>query len=131
MKQRYLLILTVFLIGIIVTAYDTAYAADAVKTLPSAEVEKIVKEYVIQNTPWTEEQVKIKNVNVSNKITLPESWSYHIAAAPASSMTGRSSFLLDITGTDNAVQSSWVTAEIEVWVEVVLASKPLKERQMV
>src|SRR3990172_2684517 len=131
MKQRYLLILTVFLIGIIVTAYDTAYAADAVKTLPSAEVEKIIKEYVIQNTPWTEEQIKIKNVNVSNKITLPEGWSYHIAVAPASSMIGRSSFLLDITGIDNSVQSSWVTAEIEVWVEVVLASKPLKERQMV
>src|SRR4030066_1148910 len=107
MKQKCLLILTVLFLGIISTGYDTAYAADAVKTLPSDEVEKIIKEYVIQNTPWTEEQVKIKNVNVANKINLPESWSYHIAAAPASSMTGRSSFLLDITGTDNAVQSSW------------------------
>ena len=131
MEKRYLLILTVFLIGIIVTGYDTAYAADAVKPLSSAEVEKIIKEYVIQNTPWTEEQVNIKNVNVANKITLPELWSHHIAVAPASSMMGRSSFLLDITSIDNSVQSSWVTAEIEVWVEVVLASKPLKERQMV
>ena len=131
MKQRYLLILTVFLLGIIVTGHDTVCAADAVKTLPSAEVEKIIKEYVIRNTPWTEEQVNIKNVNISNKILLPEKWDYYIAAAPASSMLGRSSFLLDITGIDNSVQSSWVTAEIEVWVDVVLASKPLKERQMV
>ena len=131
MKQRYLLILTVFSLGIIVTAYNTAHAADAAKILPSSEVEKIIKEYVIRNTPWTEEQVNIKNVNISNKILLPEKWGYHIAAAPASSMIGRSSFLLDITGIDNSVQSSWVTAEIEVWVDVVLASKPLKERQMV
>src|SRR3989337_48309 len=131
MKQRYLLILSVFLLGIIVTAYDTAYGADAVKPFPSSEVEKIIKEYVIKNTPWTEEQVNIKNVNISNKILLPEKWGYHIAAAPASSMIGRSSFLLDITGIDNSVQSSWVTAEIAVLVDVVLASKPLKERQMV
>ncbi len=131
MKQKYLLILTVFVIGIIMAAYDTACAADADKTLLSADAAKIIKEYVIRNTPWTEEQVNIKNVNISNKILLPEKWDYHIAAAPASSMMGRSSFLIDITGKDHSVQSSWVTAEIEVWVDVVLASKPLKERQMV
>ncbi len=130
MKQRYLLTFTVILLGIVLPGFDTVCAADAVKNLQSAEVGKMIKEYVIQNTPWTEEQVNIKNVNVSNKRTLPESWSYHITAAPASSMIGRSSFLLELMDRDKSVQSSWVTAEIEVWVEVVLSSKPLKERQM-
>lgn len=131
MNNKYILVLIVFLLKIILTGYGTACAADADNILPSADVAKIIKEYVIRNTPWTEEQVNIKNVNISNKILLPEKWDYYIAAAPASSMLGRSSFLLDITGIDNSVQSSWVTAEIEVLVDVVLASKPLKERQMV
>src|SRR3990172_11149946 len=131
MRKIFLSISAVYLLGIVLTATTAIYAADGAKTITSSEVEKIIKEYVIKNTPWTEEQVNIKNVNISNKILLPEKWGYHIAAAPASSMLGRSSFLLDITGIDNSVQSSWVTAEIEVWVDVVLASKPLKERQMV
>jgi len=131
MKKMFLSISAVYLLGIVLTGTTAIYAADAAKTITSSEVEKIIKQYVIRNTPWTEEQIKIKNVNVSNKITPPLDWSYHITAAPASSMIGRSSFLLDITGIDNSVQSSWVTAEIEVWVDVVLASKPLKERQMV
>lgn len=131
MKKMFHSILAVYLLGIVLTGTTAIYAADGAKTIASAEVEKIIKEYVIRNTPWTEEQVNIKNVNISNKIFLPEKWDYHIAAAPASSMIGRSSFLLDITGMDNSVQSSWVTAEIEVLVDVVLASKPLKERQMV
>lgn len=131
MKRKYLFALTVFLFGIIVSAYEAAYAADSVKTLMPSEVEKIIKEYVIRNTPWTEEQVTIKNINISNKMTIPVSWNYHITPAPGSALVGRSSFLLEITGADNSAQSSWVSAEIEVWVEVVLASKPLKERQMV
>ena len=38
---------------------------------------------------------------------------------------------MDITNEDNSVQSSWVSAYIEVWVDVVLLSKPLRERQIV
>ncbi|MCC6544074.1 MAG: flagellar basal body P-ring formation protein FlgA [Nitrospirae bacterium] len=129
--QKCLSILTVLLLVIIVTGYDNTYGADAVKIMSSDDVENIIKEYVIQNSPWTEDQINVKNVNISNKLALPAGWSYNIKVAPSSSMIGRSSFLLDIAGSDNSFQSSWVTAEIEVLVEVVLASKPLKERQMV
>src|SRR3989304_943044 len=89
MRKMFLSISAVYLLGIVLTATTAIYAADGAKTLPSSEVEKIIKEYVIKNTPWTEEQVNIKNVNISNKILLPEKWGYHIAAAPASSMIGR------------------------------------------
>ena len=78
----------------------------------------MLKEYLVSNTPWTERQIKIKNINVSNKIILPENWGYHITPAPRSSMIGRSAFLLDITNEDNSIQSSWVSADIEVWVDV-------------
>lgn len=131
MRKMTIIISVFYLIGIALTGAGAVNAAEKTKTVLTDEVEKIIKEYVIQNTPWTEEQVKVKNVNVSNKIILPEKWNYHIEVAPASSMIGRSSFQLEITDIYKSVQSSWVTAEIEVWVEVVLASKPLKERQMV
>lgn len=130
MKKWTVSLATLILSVVVLAGTTAAYAAEAGKTIPSTEIEKIIKEFVLQNTPWREEQVKVKNINMPNRITLPSDWSYHITSAPGASLTGRSSFLLDITGSDNSVRSSWVTAEIEVWVDVVLASKPLKERQM-
>lgn len=119
------------MLGMTLIIADYAYASEGIKTISSQEVERIIKEYIVHNTPWTGDQINIKNISVSNKLILPADWNYNITPAPRSSMIGRSAFLLDITNEDNSVQSSWVSADIEVWVDVVLLSKPLRERQMV
>lgn len=131
MKQIRLIILITLMLGMTLIIADYAYASEGIKTISSQEVERIIKEYIVHNTPWTEDQINIKNISVSNKLILPANWNYNITPAPRSSMIGRSAFLLDITNEDNSVQSSWVSADIEVWVDVVLLSKPLRERQMV
>lgn len=130
MKRIFLLIAALSLSGIILAGNSAVFAADSSGSLQSGDIEKIIKAHVIENTPWTEEQVTVKNVNVANKITMPSDGRYHLKPASGASMTGRTSFMLEITGTDNEFQSSWVTAEIGVWVDVVLASKPLKEKQV-
>lgn len=131
MNRIKLIIFITLVFGMMLIIAGPAYAADGTKSLFLSEVEGMIKEYLVRNTPWTEEQIKIKNITVSNKIILPDNWNYNITPAPRSSMIGRSAFLLDITNEDNSIQSSWVSADIEVWVDVLLSSKPLKEKQMV
>jgi len=131
MKQIRLIILITLMLGMTLIIADYAYASEGLKTISSQEVGRIIMEYMVHNTPWTEDQINIKNISVSNKLILADNWSYNITPAPRSSMIGRSAFLLDITNEDNSIQSSWVSADIEVWVDVLLSSKPLKEKQMV
>lgn len=123
-----------FIIGVIIilSIPCLAYSTDMdTHTLTASEVEKIIKEYMIQNTPWSEEQIKVNDISISNNSILPSSGNYEVAPAPKSTMIGRTAFYLNVYAGGKTVQTTWISADIEVWVDVVLTSRALKDNQLI
>ncbi len=106
-------------------------AAAEPRTLTVSDAEEMIKEYIIKHTPWAEDQITVKNVSIPNNILLPSEWDYEIAPAPKSAMIGRTAFSLNINTPAKMTQTSWINADIEVWVDVVLASHTMKDHQVI
>ena len=109
-------------------AYSTA---EEPHILTFSDAEGIIKEYLIKHTPWVEGQINVKNISISNNIVLPKGWDYEIAPAPKSTMIGRTAFSLNISTNGKVAQTSWISADIEVLVDVVLTSRAMKDHQLV
>lgn len=103
--------------------------------LTASDAERIIKEYLMKHTPWTEEQIKVKNITFSNNFTLPPEGTYEITPAPKSTLIGRTAFSLNINKDGKTTQTSqtsiWISADIEVWVDVVLTSRAMKDHQVI
>ncbi|MBI5755606.1 MAG: flagellar basal body P-ring formation protein FlgA [Nitrospirae bacterium] len=110
---------------------EKALVQDASRILSASDAEKIIKEYVVKHTPWDEDRIKVKNISIPNRVILSSEWDYQITPAPRAPMIGRTAFLLDIISAGKVAQSSWVSADIEIEVDVVLTSRSLKGRQVI
>ena len=96
-----------------------------------SDAERIIREYMIRNTPWGEDQIKLKNISISNKIVLPATGDYEIKPSPKATMIGRTSFALNITENDRTTQTYWINADIGIWVDVILTSRSMKDHQVI
>lgn len=96
-----------------------------------SDVERMIKDYLVQHTPWDESQIRVKNISISNNIILPPAEGYEVVPAPKSTMIGRTAFSLNISRDGKTTQTSWISADIEVWVDAVLTSRSMKEHQLI
>ena len=111
---------------------ELSYSSTAeVNTLTASDAERMIKTYLGGHTPWSEDQIKVKNISIANNIYLPSAWDYEITPAPKATMIGRTAFSLSINTNGKPMQTSWINADIEVWVDVVLAVHTIKERQVI
>lgn len=99
--------------------------------LTVSDAERMIKDYLVQNTPWSESQIKVKNISIANNIILPPGEGYEVVPAPKSTMIGRTAFSLNISRDGKTTQTSWISADIEAWVDVVLTSRSLKDHQLI
>lgn len=117
---------------IILSIPDLSYSNPAeVNVLMASDAERMIKEYLIGHTPWSEDQIRVKNISISNTIYLPSVWDYEISPAPKATMIGRTAFSVSINANRKPVQTAWVNADIEVWVDAVLAVHTIKDRQVI
>ena len=111
---------------------DISYPNTAeVNTLMVSDAEKMIKEYLGGHTPWSEDQIRVKNISIGGNIILPATWDYEITPAPKATMIGRTAFSVSINTNGKPIQTFWINADIEVWVDVVLAVHTMKERQVI
>lgn len=106
-------------------------AAEGAKTLTITDAEKSIKEYITSHSPWEESQIKVKNVSIPNTINIPEDGVFNITASPKSALIGRTAFSFNVKNENVTSQTYWITADIEVWVDVVLTSRSLKDHQII
>lgn len=105
--------------------------SEDVNVLMVSDAERMIKEYLIGHTPWSDDQIRIKNVSIASNIYLPSVWDYEINPAPKATMIGRTAFSVSIQANGKSLQTVWVNADIEVWVDAVLAVHTIKESQVI
>ena len=67
---------------------ELSYSSTAeVNTLTASDAERMIKTYLGGHTPWSEDQIKVKNISIANNIYLPSAWDYEITPAPKATMT--------------------------------------------
>lgn len=123
-----------FIIGVIIIlvipcSVHSTTGESHVLNIPDAE--RIIKDYLVQHTSWNESQIKVKNISISNNIILPPGEEYEVVPAPKSTMIGRTAFSLNISRDGKTTHTSWISADIEVWVDAVLTSRSMKDRQLI
>ena len=128
--RRLIVIVTVISINSIAPCL-TSSATEGGNSLSVKEAENIIREYVTAHSPWEDAQIKIKNINVPNNLLLSPDLDYEITASPKSTLIGRTAFSLNIKGDNSPVKTIWISADIEVWVDVVLTARSLKDHQII
>ncbi len=127
-----LLLVIVTVISINSIAPCLVYSAtEGGNTISVKEAEKIIREYITAHSPWEDAQIKIRNINVPNNLLLSPDLDFEITASPRSTLIGRTAFSLNIKGDNSPVKTIWISADIDVWVDVVLTARSLKNHQII
>ena len=101
------------------------------RTLTVTDIEGVIKGYLIENTPYGSDQIRVQNINMADSILLSPGWDYEVMPAPKSQLTGRTAFSLNIKSDGRNIQTYWISANIEILVDAVMTSRTLKDRQII
>jgi flagella basal body P-ring formation protein FlgA len=90
------------------------------------KIEKIVSEFITRNIPQENKTVRIKEINISGNVILPEGRiAYKVSAPGIQELMGRCSIAVDFSVNGNFEKKVWANATVEVWGPVVVTRKPL------
>lgn len=96
-------------------------------------IEKVFRKYVLENTPWRQADIKIKNVRFSGVPVVPTGkLTYEIR--PVSSqqrLVGNVSISVDLYVDGRMVRALDVLGDVEVFGDVYYASRPLKRNEII
>ncbi|MGD9087523.1 MAG: flagellar basal body P-ring formation chaperone FlgA [Desulfobacterales bacterium] len=90
------------------------------------EIQKIVSEFIIQQTPQENKNLRIKKIQVPDSIMLPKGRiTYRVTAPRNRRFIGRCPLNVHFSVNGRAEKKLWVTVELEVLGSVVVTRKPL------
>ncbi|MGD8666779.1 MAG: flagellar basal body P-ring formation chaperone FlgA [Desulfobacterales bacterium] len=90
------------------------------------EIQKIVSEFIIQQTPQENKNLRIKKIQVPDSIMLPKGRiTYRVTAPRNRRLIGRCPLNVHFSVNGRAEKKLWVTVELEVLGSVVVTRKPL------
>ena len=111
-------------------AIDPCIAATS-QVLPIYKIKKMIKTYVVTHTSWKENQIHIDNINIPGKIVIPTHAMFNMAPAPNSTLVGKTAFAINVYKKNGSIQTYWITADIGILVDVVLASRPMEYHHII
>jgi flagella basal body P-ring formation protein FlgA len=89
-------------------------------------IEKIVSDYIIQNIFQENRTVRIKKIQVPERVVLSKGRiTYKVAAPRTRQLMGKCSIAVDFSVNGHFEKKVWTTATVEVWGPVVVTRKPL------
>lgn len=100
--------------------------------IPKEKIEKVVLEFLFGKIPWEKNRVKIKEIQISDNVILPEGTvTYRIVPPKNIDFLGTIplSILFKVNGSFE--RKVWATIKLEVLTEVVVTKRPLKRYQMI
>ena len=90
------------------------------------KIEKIITDYIMQNTPRDKGMVRIKAVHVPDKVILSKGRiAYKVTTPRSRQLMGNCPLAVDFSVNGHAQKRIWATAQIEVLGSVVVTRKPL------
>ncbi|MBN1275864.1 MAG: flagellar basal body P-ring formation protein FlgA [Deltaproteobacteria bacterium] len=95
-------------------------------------INDIVLEYIYKNNPWEKNRLTVKSVDVKNSVILPKGkTSCRVIVPKGKNFLGTLPLTLVFEVNGEQQRSIYITADLEVLTEVVIASRPLKRRTVI
>ncbi len=97
------------------------------------QIEEIFKKFVFENSPWKQEDMNIQRVRFSGIPVIPTGkMTYEVRASSASErFIGNVTVTVDFYVNEEKVRTLGVVGRVEVFGDVYLVSRPLKQNEMI
>lgn len=95
-------------------------------------IKDIVLDYIYKNNPWEKERLTVRTVNVKDNVILSKGkMSYRVINQKGKDFLGTLllSVIFEVNGEEQ--KKIFVTADIDVLTEVVVANRPIKRRKLI
>jgi len=122
---------TIVTVMILIVPSSVYASLEDLHPFTTLDAEIAIKEYLVRHTLWDKDQIKVNNISVPTNVLLSSSDSYEILPASKSTLIGRTAFSLNVIKNNRIIQTYWIGADIEVWVDVVLTSRSLKDNHLI
>ena len=97
------------------------------------QIEEIFKKFVFENSPWKQEEINIQRVHFSGLPVIPTGkMTYEVtASSPKERFIGNVTATIDFYVNGEKARTLSVVGKVEVFGNAYLASRPLKQNQMI
>src|SRR5208283_4410662 len=96
------------------------------------QIEDIFKKFVFDNSPWKREEINIQRVRFSGIPVIPTGkMTYEVTASPKERFIGNVTVTIDFYVNGEKVRTLGVAGKVEVFGNAYLASRPLKQNEMI
>ncbi len=97
------------------------------------QIEEIFKKFVLENSPWKQEEINIQRVRFSGIPVIPTGkMTYEVtASSPKERFIGNVTATIDFYVNGEKARTLSVVGKVEVFGNVYLASRPLKQNEMI
>ena len=108
------------------TVWANHQVVQKAQVLEPERIRAAVHGYIVQHAPWAADQLTVKKINFNRPVRLPKGKiGLQVAAPKHTDWLGAIGFSVGVTVNGKKVTQLIVPANIEVWSDVVLTSKPL------
>ena len=90
-----------------------------------AQLTHQIRILVASRTAWSAEALEVEKIRVTPDHPLPQGVRIPIRPLPRAPWTGKTTFALDLVRKGKVVETRWISADVAVWVPVVLTRRPL------
>lgn len=95
-------------------------------------VEGIFKKYIMENSPWKQEEINVERVHFSGLPVIPTGkMTYEVSVPPRERFIGNVTGTIDFFVNGERARTLNVSARVEVFGNAYLAAHPLKQNQMI
>ncbi|MGC9964847.1 MAG: flagellar basal body P-ring formation chaperone FlgA [Syntrophobacteraceae bacterium] len=96
------------------------------------QVEEIFKKFVLENSPWKNEEINIQRVHFSGLPSIPTGkMTYEVTVSPKERFIGNVTATIDFYVNGEKARTLNVVGKAEVFGNAYLASHPMKQNQMI
>ncbi len=96
------------------------------RKVTSERITKIVRNYILANMPWPEKDVEIQQISgARNLVVAGGDLSFRVVPQQNNDYVGLTPFRVVIRSSDGEEKQLWVTADIRVYTNVVVARHPI------
>ncbi len=96
------------------------------------QIEDIFRQFISENSPWKQQDMNIQRIHFSGLPVLPAGiMTYEVKASPKERYIGNVTVSVDFFVNGEKVRTLGVVGKVEVFDKVYLASRPLKQNEMI
>ncbi len=131
-SNRLFPITAVVFLGLMV-CWSAAFAGNSPfegQSIQPGTIRDAVKHFIIRNAPWNSDQMVVKEIRYNHPVQVPSGRvTLRVAAPKHNDWIGSTPFTVQVMVAGERVRRITVPANIEVWSDVIVSTKPLGRHQ--